>query len=237
MIKFDEDHQGKHRRESQAKLSKLYPGCTSIERVMFQYSLAKRSKTVSSFAKVIQFPISLCFAATCHRFQGQTVYKPNKTVNDFRTVFQAAQAYVMLSRVETIDQLFILGDPPASKFYANNKALDKLERLERVSVNRNKPQWEQRIKWSRKIALLNCRSLNKHIEDMKCDPILSFSDLICLNETWLKTDLVEEKWKMSGFELHLNSIGDGKGVFQTWDNQTRQGYKKSWSSDHFSYLG
>ena len=119
---------GQQKQETQPKLSKLYKGCTSVERIMFQYSLAKKSKNVSSFAKVIQFPLSLCFAATCHRFQGQTVYKPNKTVNDFRTVFQAAQGYVMLSRVETLKQLFILGHLPDNKFYANHQALEELKR-------------------------------------------------------------------------------------------------------------
>merc|ERR1711954_194762 len=54
MIKFDEDHQGEQKRASESKLTALYPGCTSIERVMFQYSLAKRSKNVANTAKVIQ---------------------------------------------------------------------------------------------------------------------------------------------------------------------------------------
>ena len=212
MIQFDEIHQGQQKRASQTKLTQLHPGCTSIERVMFQYSLAKKSKAVSSFAKVMQFPLSLCFAATCHRFQGQTVYEPNKTVNDFRTVFQAAQGYVMLSRVESLNQLFILGDPPDNKFYANHQALEELERLDRVSINRNKPIWEQALDWSRKISLLNCRSLMMHIEDIKKDPILSFSDIICLNETWLKSNMADEQLNIPGFELHLNSSGAGKGI-------------------------
>ena len=71
LVRFEEKHVGQQKRESQPKLANSYLECTSIERVMFQYSLAKKSKSVSSFAKVIQFPLSLCFAATCHRFQGQ----------------------------------------------------------------------------------------------------------------------------------------------------------------------
>ena len=167
---------------------------------------------MSNMAKVIQFPLSLCFAATSHRFQGQTVYKPNKTVNDFRTVFQAAQGYVMLSRVETLDQLFILGELPDSKFYANNHALEELARLERVSVNRNPPVWQKDFPWSIKISQLNCRSLCLHIYDIKQDPILAFSDVICLNETWMKDNYVEEKLEIDGLNLHLNSNGAGKGI-------------------------
>ena len=137
MVRFDETYQGQKRRDLQSQLSKQYPDCTSIDRFMFQYSLAKKSKRVGSLAKVIQFPLYLCFAATCHGFQGQTVYKPNTVVCDFRTVFQAAQAYVMLSRVETINQLFILGSPPPEKFYASPDALEELDRLKRVSINQN----------------------------------------------------------------------------------------------------
>ena len=73
MIKFDELHQGRQKREAECQLTSIYPGFTSIQRMMFQYSLAKRSKVVANAAKVIQFPLSLCFAATYHRFQGQTV--------------------------------------------------------------------------------------------------------------------------------------------------------------------
>ena len=78
MIKFDEMHQGKQKRERESNLSSKFPGSTSIQRMMFQYSLARKSKVVANTAKVIQFPLSLCIAATAHKFQGQTVYKPTK---------------------------------------------------------------------------------------------------------------------------------------------------------------
>ena len=35
IVKFDEIHQGQQKRESQSKLTSMFPGCTSIERVMF----------------------------------------------------------------------------------------------------------------------------------------------------------------------------------------------------------
>ena len=82
----------------------------------------------------------------------------------------------MLSRVETMEQLYSLGDPPDNKFYANQEALEELERLDRVSINRNKPSWEKDHEWSQKIALMNCRSLNAHIEDIKCDSMLTFAE-------------------------------------------------------------
>ena len=180
--------------------------------MMFQYSLARRSKVVANTAKVIQFPLSLCFAATAHKFQGQTVYKPNKAACDFRTVFEAAQSYVMLSRIQSLDQLFILGSLPDNKFYASPKALTELERLNCVSINNNPPVWEQGIQWSLKIVALNCQSLRHKINDLQADPIVLFGDILCFSETWLKNDYVEDDINISGYELHLNSIGEGRGI-------------------------
>ena len=114
--------------------------------------------------------------------------------------------------METLKQLFILGHLPDNKLYANHQALEELKRLEKVSVNRNPPIWEQLFSWSCKISLLNCRSMILHMEELKNDPILAFSDLICLNETWMENNTVDEALKIDGFELHLNSMGIGKGI-------------------------
>ena len=111
---------------------------------MFQYSLGRKNSKASNTAKIVQFPVKLCFATTSHKFQGQTVVKPKKLAVDLKTVFAAAQAYVMLSRVQSIEQLFILKSLPKEKFYADGKALEELNRLDGISVNRNPPLWEQK---------------------------------------------------------------------------------------------
>ena len=90
VIKFDENWQGQERRKKDKSTEKNYPGCTAIERVMFQYSLGRTRSSVSNHARVVQFPLRLCFASTTHKFQGQTVCKPNKIVIDLRTVFKPA---------------------------------------------------------------------------------------------------------------------------------------------------
>ena len=212
LVKFDESHQGKFKRDANPRLQAQYPGATPIERVSFQYSLAKRTTTVSNTAKVVQFPLCLCFAATSHKFQGQTVKKPNKLVADLRTVFQAAQTYTILSRVENIEQVFILGSLPKEKFYADILALEELKRLEKVSVNKDPPIWEKEHTWSFKICSFNIRSLKEHITDLRSDPIVKLSDIICLSETWLKNEDIIEELKLNSYQLHLNSAGHGKGL-------------------------
>ena len=38
------------------------------------------------------------------------------------------------------------------------------------------------------------------------------SDIICLSETWLKTDQVRESLELENYNLKLNSVSDGKGL-------------------------
>ena len=165
-------------------------------------------------AQVFQFPIVVCFAATTHKFQGGTIVKPNKCALDLRTVFDDAMAYVMLSRVQNISQLFILGSLPDKCFRTNEKCLAELERMTNISVNNNPPVWEKTDVWSLKIALLNCHSILDKIEHIKVDKILWFADVVCLSETWLKDDSLDERLSQEGFNMTVNSYGGkrGKGI-------------------------
>ena len=212
IIKFDDICQGQERRECDKATKAKYPGCTAIERAMFQYSLGRKISSVSNTARVIQFPLRLCFATTSHKFQGQTVCKPNKIVIDLRTVFTAAMAYVMLSRVQQFDQLFILGSVPSKKIYADPNALLELERLERISLNNNPNKWEVNEKSGLKIFTLNCQSLKPKVKHIGDDPVVKQSDVICLSETWLNSDQIDEELDIEGYELHTNSFGHGRGL-------------------------
>ena len=82
LINFDEEYQGAQRRMNNPRLSGKYPGCTPIKKYLCSYSLAKKTTIASNTAQVYQFPIVVCFTATAHKFQGGTVYKPNKLALD-----------------------------------------------------------------------------------------------------------------------------------------------------------
>ena len=99
-----------------------------------------------------------------HRFQGQTVLWPKKILVDLINVFQAAQSYVMLSRVQSLDQLFILNEVPAKKLYANPKALQEVERLDIISINKNPSTWMKRDESIVKIAFLNIQSIQNKLD-------------------------------------------------------------------------
>ena len=120
--------------------------------------------------------------------------------------------YVMLSRVCTLEQIYILNKFDEAKMYPNTKALEELERLDKISLNKNPSKWEKEDKDALKISSLNCRSLKKHHSDMISDAILLKSDIICLQEIWLENDEAIDDLKIPNYDLYLNSKGRGKGV-------------------------
>ena len=175
---FDRDC-GKELRQNHVELQKQYPGklVTPIFRSELPYSLSKKSYKHGA-ATVVQFPLRLAFAATAHKVQGQTVKKPACLVADLRKVREAAQAYVILSRVQTIEQLFIIESICADKIYSSVAALNELERLKSISVNQ-KPVLP-------KIVSCNIRSQRKHHMDFVLSSHIKGADVICLQETWLQ---------------------------------------------------
>ena len=62
MIKFDDDCQGAQRRQNYQRLGEKYQGCTPIDKILFQYSLSKKSsRGINS--------VSYCCLFCCHNTQ------------------------------------------------------------------------------------------------------------------------------------------------------------------------
>ena len=102
----------------------------------------------------------LAFAVTVHKVQGQTIDRPKKCVVDLRSVFEGAQAYVMLSRIKELEQLFILDELPENNIYPIQKALDEIKRLHEVSINNNPTSWDKESTSNMiRISFLNTRSM------------------------------------------------------------------------------
>ena len=173
-------------------------------------SKSKRGNIAS--AKVIQFPVKLAFAVTAHKIQGQTVKKPRKVVVDLRSVFQPAMAYVMLSRVESIEQLFILDKFVETKIYGNQDAIRELEKMNKMSMNEKPSNWYDKKKEQTRISLLNCGSIRPQHAHLSQDRTLTISDAVCLTETWLWTDEDTSRFELDGFTAHHNAAGRGRGV-------------------------
>lgn len=215
LVQFHDNEAGKERRKMFPEIQNMYPDMrpTPIEKLDFSYSLSKKSYSNSSTAKVVQFPLSLAHAISGHKSQGATVKRPRALVTDLQKVWPSAKAlaYVICSRVESIDQLFIIGDLPLKSFVISKESLEEIERLNHISIFKNQMPWYKDDKCLTKIACLNIRSLSKHFEDLKADYALQKSDIICLTETWIPTDSHPD-FSINGFNSFFNNVGKGKGI-------------------------
>ena len=138
--------------------------------------------------------------------QGLTVKNPNTLVVDLRSVREPAQAYVILSRVQSLNQIFILESLCPDKITASKKAVLELERMHRVALNRVS---------SKKNSIVSCkiRSLNKNIKDLLLSTPIKTAKVICLQETWLQpwTEYINILDKSIWTQRNI-CIGRGRGI-------------------------
>ena len=146
-------------------------------------------------------------------FQGQTVAKPNNLVVDVTSSHQPGMVYVMFSRVCSMQQLHILDKLDPEKISVNDSVRTEAARMARVSMNANPCEWMDPAKVGLRVCSLNCRSLRKHIGDVRTDPVLLQGDVICLQETWLEDGEGERgDYQLEGYQAVFASVGPGKGL-------------------------
>ena len=205
-VHFSNEESGRELRMNYTDLQRKFQGIsvTPIHKIEFPYCMSKTRNKHES-ATVLQFPLKLAFAATAHKIQGQTVCQPRSLVVDLRTVREAAQAYVILSRVQSLSQLFIVDSLCPSKIYSSAVGLQELERQRSVAMNNEAAH--------SCIVSCNIRSLSRHINDLSSSSYIKYAEVVCLQETWLKeNEDYGNRFEMVGMEHHFVSVGQGKGV-------------------------
>ena len=212
VIKLMDSKAGENNRKKYPKLTEQYPDCVFIERVSIQYTLRKKSGNVGTTATVIQFPVRLAHAITAHKIQGQSLIDPIKVAMDINSVFEAGQAYVMLSRIQVIDQLIIVDKLNTTKLKCSQAALEELRRLEAISFNKNPSPWHERDGSSIKVASLNCAGLLPHLRDIRNDEKLQNANVLHLQETSVTKNINIEELSINGYQGHFFSVGNGKGI-------------------------
>ena len=215
MILLDNKNSGREMRRCHPKLSKSFPGLTPIKKQIVNYPLsAKARSTICNSATVQQFPVIVSFASTTHKIQGQTISAPRKAAVDLNTVFEANQAYVMLGRVQKLEQLYIIDSLPRDKIITNPSTLKQLETMKDRSLNKIKPTWEKYTNGAIKVYFNNVQSIRDKIGDIKADPIPFFADVMIFAETWLDQSICnsDPELTLKDYNLSLNSVGRGKGL-------------------------
>ena len=120
-------------------------------------------------------------------------------------------AYVMLSRVQNIDQIYILNRFKQNKIFIDKNALAEKERLRLQSWNENPGPWMIPDSKSLKIASVNCARLQPHLKYIQNDYRLLRADVIHLQETWVKPDTTTDL-SIDNYEDHFVNVGNGKGI-------------------------
>ena len=131
---------------------------------------------------------------------------PNSIYGDLNETFQAAMAYVILSRITSIKQLY-LKEFDQKKIYCSAVAKREAQRLRARAINMKLNEWDQQRHNYTKISSLNVRSLQQHSRDLQRDEFLMKSDIICVQETWLESDPEESITQFHEYYVHGRSKG------------------------------
>ena len=229
VIKLQNSRAGTENRKKNPDLVAKFPECVFLERIALAYSLRKGGGENGATATVIQFPIRLAHGVTAHKFQGQTVPDPTTVALHLDSVFDPSQAYVMLSRVQNINQVYIVNSFNPKKIYVSSSAHDELKRLQKISFNSNPGLWSKKSDAVFKVASLNIAGLKAHYVDLLADLKMLKADVIQLQET----SLIPENYGPFDYDLpgfpdtSVISVGNGKGIATYSRHYTQNNVKKS----------
>ena len=208
IVKFDNPDIGAEQRRSCRFIPSVARSedLTPIPRFELSYTLGDVRKDHGARASFLQFPLKLSWALTAHKCQGQSIFPPNSIFTDLNT-FEAAMAYVILSRITSLDQLY-LKELDHKQIYCNKNAKEEVNKLKSKAINLQETKWTKPQEGCVKLCSLNTRSLNQHKQDLETDEFIMQSDIVLIQETWLNYDLNQ---KISNFQ-HFYVHGQSKGI-------------------------
>ena len=233
LVQFDDLRAGTKERARHPKNPK-HPEATPVSRVSWEYSKGKAEKRHASKSKLIQFPLVLAWAITCHKVQGMGLKPPKKLVADLDSCFEKApgMAYVMLGRVQNLSQLILRWsyDPnpkddakserkrrknnreALQKIMTNEEAHKEAMKLKAKALNNpenlRKNHWLH-MKTELKVTSLNVQgSLKSRLLHLRKDKSIMVSDIICLQET----GQTSEALNLNGYTGFHGGGAKNKGV-------------------------
>ena len=202
-VKFDSERIGVKARSAQF-IPPQYSGCVPITPRKEVFKL--KGKTYTTTRQ--QMPLKLAWAVTIHKVQGQTTDKAVISMEGLK----AAMAYVALSRVTTLEGLFLTNYDP-SNIFCNNDIETNIAKMSSFDLSTANPLLELDHNKNFIIAHHNIQSLRCHIEDLKSNTQMRNAHVICLSETWLTDDNDNlEDLVIDGYTLETLSVGRARGV-------------------------
>ncbi|XP_062580136.1 uncharacterized protein LOC134242119 [Saccostrea cucullata] len=181
-----------------------------VQRVQ-EEMIEKKSRTVMRH----QFPLRLAWACTAHKVQGMTV---EKVVVNLDRTFSPGQAYVALSRVTSQQGLFIETVNESGllkKMYADSGVKTGLSempvlRLQTYPLNSSE---------CNTVVLHNIQSLHCHFPDFERDIRFRDAEIICLTETWLRSEQITACFDIEDYSFHHKARED---LYDNTNDQTQK---------------
>jgi len=203
-IKFDDINAGKKLLTSDV-MGRQYRA-VPINRITTELKTNVK-KEASPIIKRTQFPLALSWGCTMHKVQGLSL---NKVVISFdlckQTKFNHGQIYVALSRVTTLNGLFLTGKFDRNTITVNERAIAEYQRLREIQqLDTDNKFDDNNTIFS--IALCNVRSLTKHIGDIKVDDRFLCNDIILCTETQMVSNQTENV-SIDGYSTFCNISPD-----------------------------
>lgn len=209
-LEFDTNYVGRLRRVKYGPHIRSKRGVLSDEWVPIE--LRTVNIKVSSKIKCHrqQFPLLLACALTIHKSQGGTF---NQIIYDYHKNHRQQLVYVALSRVTSLEGLFLTNATDDFTFYHSQTAMNptiqdvqneykRLETHRLPTITTEMKQFLDDGNSSFIIVNLNVQSLAAHARDVTSDPLLSRADLLVLTETWMQPGASQVT--LDGFEKAHN---------------------------------
>ena len=140
--------------------------------------------------------------------QGQTIRQPTAVVVDLKFAKNEAQVYVMLSRAQNLNQIYIIDKLCEEKWKASSSGLLEFKSGLENAINIERTEEKKCFE----IVSMNILSLRKHFVDLFKRFENSDVNVINLQETWLEPNTDATNYSIRDMIPHLNSVGRGKGL-------------------------
>jgi hypothetical protein len=149
-----------------------------------------------------QFPLKLAWACTIHKVQGMTV---EQIVYDMEGTFASGQAYVALSRVTSLQGLF-LKNLNAKLIYRDEKVHAALQEMPVFHIE-NHSFYPNAVN----VVHHNVQGLRSKHDDLLANSDLKYMDIIAVTESWLSPSVSNQNIALPGYDLIRNDRSDGRG--------------------------
>ena len=204
-VKFDDSNSGKETIRKSGDPYATENNVVPLVPVLSKIKV-KDNRSSSSEIKRTQFPLTLGWACTIHKVQGLTLSKVIFSFELFnQRQFNYGQVYEALSRVKSLEELFIIGELDCNHIRADSRVHAEYDRLRAPELVVNIPNIINPAETATNsfiFTLLNIRSLRKHSVDIRYDSVTIQSDLLAFTETRIKP------------KQYINSIQENLIMFQ-----------------------